>query len=171
MPAVRRPLSHTFTESNQMKRRTILFAVVFCFFAAALSFAADDSIGTWKLNEAKSKFPASAGKNSTVVYSAEGDNLKAVIDGVDGSGNPVHSEWVGKFDGKDYPVTGDSRVDARSVKMVDDHHFKVANKKDGKVVLEGSIAIAPDGKSRVLKVAGKNADGKKTSATYVYDKE
>jgi hypothetical protein len=172
-PAVPRPgpISHLHRETIKMKTRTVFLALAFCLFTAALSFASDPSIGTWKLNEAKSKIPAGAGKNVTVVYTADGDNLKAVLDGVDGSGKPTHSEWVGKFDGKDYPVTGAPNVDARSIKMVDEHHYKIANLKDGKVTQTGTLVIAPDGKSRVLKTSGTDAAGKKTSATFVYDKE
>ena len=85
----------------------MLLALAFCLSVVAVSFADNPNVGTWKLNESKSKIPAGVSKNTTVTYTADGDNLKAVIDGVDGKGNPTHSEWIGKFDGKDYPVTGD----------------------------------------------------------------
>jgi len=64
-------------------------------------------LGTWKLNEAKSKLAPGTAKNSTVVYSTMGDNMMVTIDGTDAAGKPAHNEWMGKFDGKDYPVTGD----------------------------------------------------------------
>ena len=70
-------------------------------------------MGTWKLNEAKSKIAPGAPKNSTVVYEAAGDNVKVTIDGTDGEGEPLHSAWTGKFDGNDYPVTGGPSVDMR----------------------------------------------------------
>lgn len=154
-----------------MKTRTMFLALAFCLSAITLSFADNPNIGTWKLNESKSKIPAGVSKNTTVTYTADGDNLKAVLDGVDGKGNPTHSEWTGKFDGKDYPVTGDPNVDSRSITKVDEHHYKVASKKDGKVVQSGNIVLAPDGKSRTLTVTGTNAAGKRTSATFVYDKQ
>jgi hypothetical protein len=154
-----------------MKTRTMLLALAFCLSVVAVSFADNPNVGTWKLNDAKSKIPAGVSKNTTVTYTADGDNLKAVLDGVDGKGNPTHSEWTGKFDGKDYPVTGDPNVDSRSITKVDEHHYKVASKKDGKVVQSGNIVLAPDGKSRTLTISGTNAAGKKTSATYIYDKQ
>ena len=82
--------------------------------AVAVGFAADPNVGSWKLNEAKSKTAAGAPKNLTVVYTAEGDSYKCVVDGVDGAGKPAHNEWTGKFDGKDYPLTGDPSADTRS---------------------------------------------------------
>src|SRR6202521_6308651 len=104
-----------------MKARAIVLTVVLCFVAATLCFAADANIGSWKLNEAKSKFAPGSSKNITVVYEEVGDNVKVTIDGIDGAGKPTHNEWTGKVDGKDYPVTGDSNADARSLKKVDDH--------------------------------------------------
>ncbi len=149
----------------------MFLALAFCLSVVAVSFADNPNIGTWKLNEGKSKIPAGVSKNTTVTYTADGDNLKAVLDGVDGKGNPTHSEWTGKFDGKDYPVTGDPKVDSRAITKVNDHHYKVASKKDGKVVQSGTVVIAPDGKSRTLTVTGTDAAGKKATATFVYDKQ
>ena len=154
-----------------MKAKFTVFSLAFCLIAGATCFAADANIGTWKLNEAKSKIPAGVAKNTKVVYTAEGDKLKAVVEGVDGSGKPIHSEWTGKFDGKDYPVTGDDKTDMRSIQKVDNHHFKIENKKGGKVTSTGTITLAADGKSRTLVTHGTDASGKKVSATYVYDKE
>ena len=84
-----------------MKPRTILLVVAFCLSVFAASVAADANVGSWKLNEKKSKIPAGAVKNNTVVYTAAGDSYKCVVDGVDASGKPAHNEWTGKFDGKD----------------------------------------------------------------------
>jgi hypothetical protein len=128
-------------------------------------------VGTWKLNDAKSKIPAGMSKNTSVVYTAEGDSYKAVVDGVDGSGKPTHNEWTGKFDGKDYPVTGDPTADTRAIKKVDDHHYELTNKKDGKATTTGTITLSDDGKTRTLVTNGTDAKGKKVSGTSVYDKQ
>ena len=89
-----------------MKTRSIVLGMAVCFVAVALCAAQNANMGTWKLNEAKSKAPAGAPKNTTVVYEAAGDNVKVTVDGVDAAGKPTHNEWTGKFDGKDYPLTG-----------------------------------------------------------------
>jgi hypothetical protein len=99
-----------------MRTRTIVSTAALFFLAVAVSFASDANMGTWKLNEAKSKLPPMAPKNHTVVYEAAGDNMKVTVDGVDGEGKPAHNEWTGKFDGKDYPLTGDPASDTRSYK-------------------------------------------------------
>ena len=46
--------------------------------------------------------------------------MKVTVDGTDGEGKALHSEWTGKYDGKDYPVTGDPISDARSYKKIND---------------------------------------------------
>ena len=154
-----------------MKVRTIALTVAVCLVAGAVGFASDVNLGTWKLNEAKSKFPPGASKNTTVVYEAAGDNLKATVDGVDGSGKPTHSEWTGKFDGKDYPVTGDPASDTRSLKKIDARTFDLTSKKDGKVTVTGRIVVSVDGKIRTLTTNWTDAMGKKVKSTAVYDKQ
>jgi hypothetical protein len=154
-----------------MKTRSILITVVFCLVALAMSFADDPNVGTWKLNESKSKIPAGVVKNTTVVYTADGDNMKVTTDGTTGDGQPAHTEWTGKFDGKDYPLTGDPSADSRSYTKVNDRTLSLANKKDGKASMTGKIVVSADGKSRTVTVSGKDAKGKKLSSTAVYDKK
>jgi hypothetical protein len=152
-----------------MKTKTIVLTLALCFVAAA-AFAANPNLGTWKLNEAKSKIPAMAPKNDTVVYEAVGDNIKVTVDGMDGMGKPVHTEWTGKFDGKDYPLTGDPTSNTRSYKKIDDRTTELTNKKDGKVMASGRIVLSADGKSRTVTITA-DAMGKKVTYTTTYDKQ
>jgi len=154
-----------------MKARNLILALALCFVGAAVCFADNPNMGTWKLNEAKSQIPSGFMKNSTVVYEAAGDNVKVTTDGTDKDGKPMHTEWTGKFDGKDYPLTGDPTADARSYKQIDDHTLALANKKGGKVTTSGRIVVSADGKTRTLHVTGTDSAGKKVSSTAVYDKQ
>ena len=90
-----------------MQRKTVLAGLVILFASVVVSLAADMNMGTCKLNEEKSKLNPMGTKNDTVVYEAAGDSVKVTVDGTAKDGKPFHSEWTGKFDGKDYPVTGD----------------------------------------------------------------
>lgn len=153
-----------------MKIRTIALTIATCFAALTLCFASPQ-MGTWKLNEAKSKFPPGAPKNNTVVYEAAGDNVKVTVDGVDGQGKATHNEWTGKFDGKDYPVTGDPSGDSRAYKKISDHKLELTNKKAGKVTATGTIEVSADGKTRTVTVSATDAEGKKVHYTAVYDKQ
>ena len=154
-----------------MKPRTIILTLAVCIAAVALGFASEANMGTWKLNEAKSKIVPGAPKNNTVVYEAAGDSVKVTVDGVDGDGKPTHNEWTGKFDGKDYPLTGDAMSDTRSYKVVDDRTTELTNKKGDKVTLTGRIVVSADGKSRSVTVTGTDAKGKKVKYTAAYDKQ
>ena len=154
-----------------MKLRTTLTSLAVFVAAGALCLAADMHMGTWKLNEAKSKFAPGAAKNNTVVYEAAGDNVKVTVDGVDGEGKPAHNEWTGKFDGKDYAVTGDPASDMRSYKKVNDHTMELTVKKGRKVTVTGRIVVAADGKSRTVRTSGTNAKGEKTTNIAHYDKQ
>ncbi len=154
-----------------MKIKTTLAVLTLCIAGSIAAYAADPNVGTWKLNEAKSKIPAGASKNNTVTYTEAGDQFKCVVDGVDGKGQPAHNEWTGKFDGKDYPLVGDPAADTRAIEKVSDHKYKLANKKGGKVTASGTIEISKDDKTRTLHVEGTAPDGKKIKSTQVYDKQ
>jgi hypothetical protein len=154
-----------------MKIRTIGLTLALCFFAGAACFADDPQMGTWKLNETKSKLTPGTGKNNTVVYEAAGDEVKVTIDGADADGKPMHNEWTGKFDGKDYAVTGDPKSDMRSYKKINDHLLAFTVKKDGKTTITGRIVVAADGKSRMVTAHGADEQGKKSTEKAVYDKQ
>jgi hypothetical protein len=154
-----------------MKTRSIVLMLALCMLALAVSFAENPNVGTWKLNEAKSKIPAGVGKNTTVVYTPAGDVMNVAIDGVDAKGNPTHSDWSGKFDGKPYPVTGNPSVDSRAVTAKGDRTLEVNNMKDDKSVSTAKVELAKDGKSRTVETEGTLPDGKKYKAKYVYDKQ
>ncbi len=154
-----------------MKAKTMVLSLVVCFVAAAVCFASAIHMGTWKLNEAKSKIAAGVQKNHTVVYEAAGDDVKVTVDGIDRDGKPAHNEWTGKFDGKDYPVTGDPVSDMRSYKRVNDRTLALTIKKDGKVTVTGRIVESADGKTRTVTTRGTDAEGKKFKSIAVYDKQ
>lgn len=155
-----------------MKTRLCFLTFAALFAAIAVCVAAEDvNMGTWKLDEAKSKIAAGAPKNTTVVYEAAGDSVKVTVDGVDADGKPSHNEWTGKFDGKDYPLTGDPTADTRSYKRINDHTLALTNTKDGKVTTTGRITVSADGKTRTVTTSGKDASGKKIDSIAVYNKQ
>jgi len=97
--------------------------------------------------------------------------VKITVEGTDKDGKATHNEWTGKFDGKDYPVTGDPTSDARSYKKINDHTLTFTATKDGKVTLSGRIVVSPDGKSRTATTTATDAKGTKVKSTAVYDKQ
>ena len=155
-----------------MNQRTIGLTLALCFFVGAACFAADDpNMGTWKLNETKSKTAPGMDKLTTVVYEAVGDQVKVTIDGTDANGKPIHNEWTGKFDGKDYAVTGDPTSDMRSYKKIDAQTLKFTVKKGDKTTATGRIVVAADGKSRTVTAKGTDEHGKQFKNVAAYDKQ
>jgi len=154
-----------------MKTKTTGLILALCLFGAAVCFADDPQMGTWKLNEAKSKFAPGRPKNHTVVYEAAGDNVKVTVDGTDKDGKTTHNEWTGKFDGKDYAVTGDPTSDMRSYQKIGDRVMKITVKKDGKVTVTGRVVVSADGKSRIVTTGETGAEGKSPKNRAVYDKQ
>jgi hypothetical protein len=152
-----------------MKTRIAVVAAALWFTAVA-GFAANPHMGTWKLNEGKSKLALGMGKNMTVAYAEMKDKMKVTVDGVDKNGKPTHSVWVGKADGKAYKSKGNLPWDAAAYKVVNDRTYDLTAMKDGKVLWTGKSTVSSDGKSRTVTFTGTDANGKKIKGKAVYDK-
>jgi hypothetical protein len=153
-----------------MRTKTIGLALALSIAAAAMCFASNPTLGTWKLNESKSTFGDGAGKTTLVVWEKVGNKNKCTVDGTDADGKKTHTVWTGKLDGKDYPVTGDAEADTRSFKLNGEHKIDMVSKKNGKTVGDGTIVVAEDGKTRTVTSTMTNAKGEKVTSTLAYDK-
>ena len=153
-----------------IKTRIAVVAAALSFAAAAVCFAANPHMGTWKLNEGKSKLVPGMGKNTTVTYAEQKDKIKITVDGVDKDGKPTHSVWVGQFDGKACPVKGNLPYNSVAYRVVNDRTNDITTMKDGKVGWNGRITVSADGKSRTVTINGTDAQGKKFKGKAVYDK-
>ena len=61
-----------------------------------------------------------------MTFSAAGQGVKAVIDGVGPDGSKMHWEYTANFDGKPYPVTGNGDGDMVVMKRVDANTIETA---------------------------------------------
>lgn len=156
-----------------MRTKNILVALTLLLAASQLSLAAENPLmGTWKLNESKSKYASDSGKNTTVTYTAaKGDMIKCTADGVDKDGKPIHWTWTGKFDGKPYPIKGSPAFDTLAYHSMNERTNETTATKNGKVVMTAVIAVAKDGKSRTVTLIGTDAKGKKFTDRTYYDKQ
>ncbi len=153
-----------------MKTRITALITALLFAATVACFGANPQMGTWKLNEAKSKIAPGMGKSTTVMYSEQGDKMKVTVDGMDKDGKPTHGVWVGKWDGKAYKAKGNLAWDSAAYKVVNDYTNDITTWKNGKVAWTGQITVSKDGKSRTVTVNGTDATGKKFKSKAVYDK-
>ena len=154
-----------------IKTRIAAMALALSFIATAACFAANPHMGTWKLNEAKSKLGPGMWKNNTVVYTEQKDKMKVEVNGVDKDGKPTHGVWVGSADGKAYKTKGNLAWDAAVYKVVNDHTYEITTMKGGKVFSNGKSTVSADGKTRTVATEGTGTDGKKFKSKAVYDKE
>jgi hypothetical protein len=157
--------------------RLLLATTALLFTAAAASFAAipmmaNPMMGTWKLNEAKSKFSPGATKNHTVSYTeAKGGKTMVTVDGMDKDGKAVHWSWTGKFDGQSYKTKGNPIADSAVYNPVNDRTNHLTLMKNGKTIVTGTIAVSKDGKSRTVTTTMTDASGKKHTDKAYYDKQ
>ncbi len=138
-------------------------------------FGADNSLGTWKRNVAKSKTtPTTTNplKSSSMIREASGDSVRVTNNGVREDGSAANWSYSAKYDGKEYPVTGNAPFDTVSMKRIDANTFTtVVSKKGGKYHTTGRVVISKDGKTYTLTTKGTNADGKPLTQTIVYEKQ
>ena len=137
-----------------MNTKALLLVLAVCLATASASFAANANMGKWELDATKTQTKQGMGKSMTITYSRVFlFRIKVTIEGMDAKGAPFHNEWVGRFDGRDYPVTGDPNSDMRSYTKVDSHTLSFSMKKAGRVVASGKIVVAPDGSLRTVKAS------------------
>lgn len=140
--------------------------------AASLTLAAADlTVGTWKLNAAKSKMePGPLPKSVTSVITMDGDWVVNKTESVSPDGKATSSTNKYKMDGKEYPYKSFLGEGMLSIKKVDDHHAE-GTIKLGKNSIAAKLVYTKDGKTRTLTGHGTDAAGKAVHYTMVYDRQ
>jgi hypothetical protein len=158
-----------------MKKLFTLALATLAITSTVAAFAADNSLGTWKLNVEKSKytpapFPV---KSITAVREAADNGVKVTNTGERADGSAVNSTYTAKYDGSDSAVSGQgSPYDSVSLKQVNANTFTYEAKNSAnKYHARGKITVSSDGKTLTFKAKGMNAEGKPMSVTLVYDKQ
>src|SRR6266581_581789 len=98
-------------------------------------------IGKWKL---KQDAPPPA--LNIMTYEPFGDGgMKVTVEATNGEGRKSTWTYNTMFDGKDMPVSGDTRTETTAVKKVDDRTNEITNKRGGKVTQVIVNVLSPDG--------------------------
>src|SRR5687767_8954700 len=150
----------------------ILFGLLVC--SPTLIVAQTDStIGTWRLNVAKSKYqPGPAAVSEMRVYEvAPGGGIKATFTRVEAGGMKRTITYTAMYDGKDYPYTGSPDADTIMLKRIDANTVEAVLKKNGKVSLRTRAVISPDGKTRTLTTTGTNAQGQNVNNLMIFERQ
>jgi len=156
-------------------RKSLLVALAVCvvaLFSGSVALAADNWLGTWKLNVEKSKAsPGPAPKSLTLKFEATKDGTRFTSDGVSADGKPMHGTYTSKFDGKDVPWEGNPEADTAAPKKIDDSSYENVWKKGGKVTITAKAVVSKDGKTLTISQTGKNVKGEAVNANMVFEKQ
>jgi len=141
-------------------------------FSSSVLLAADNWLGTWKLNVEKSKVsPGPAPKSLTLKFEASPGGTRLTTDGVNAEGKATHGTYASKFDGKDVPWEGNPDADTAAPKKIDDSTYGNVWKKGGKVTVTAKTVVSKDGKTLTVSQTGKNAKGEAVNTTLVLEKQ
>jgi hypothetical protein len=83
-------------------------------------------------------------------------------------GGITHMEWVGRFDGKDYPVQGVDNYLTNAYRLIDDRSYEIVIKVDNQRVARAIAVVAPDNATLTVTTEQKDARGLPVKTTAVY---
>ena len=154
--------------------RTLFNALLALAITTAVAHAADNTIGTWKLNLEKSKYTGAPMplKSLTLTRESSDGGVKQTTTGEQADGTAINASYTAKYDGTDVPVTGNSPYDTIAVKQVNANTLTDARKKTGgKYQATSRLVVSNGGKTMTSTIKGTNADGKEFTAAFVFDKQ
>jgi len=142
---------------------------------SAIASGADNTLGTWKYNTAKST--AAPGlppiTSLTTTYEGIDGGVRITAKGERAGGLKIDNLTTARYDGREVPVTGTGTAfDAVAYKQIDANTvFTERSKKGGKYNVTVRSVVSADGKTLTQTIKGTGADGKKFSAVGVWDRQ
>jgi len=142
-----------------------LLACVAACAAFASAQSANPRIGRWKL---KQEPPAL----NIMTYEPWGSGgMKVTVESTDKDGRKATWTYNTMFDGKDMPVSGDTRTETSAVKKIDDRTTEITNKRGGKVAQVITNVLSADGNRIDNTYKNYNEKGElTTTTTAVYER-
>jgi hypothetical protein len=143
--------------------------------ALPVSSAPDSAplFGVWRLNLEKSDF-GSAGpgfKRATCTIEPWTDGVRVSFDIIGKRGGVTHTEWNGRFDGRDYPVQGMDALLTNAYTRKDDSTYDILTKVEGKVEGVAQVTISPNGQAMtIVTTIGSAQKGSARTTIAVYEK-
>jgi hypothetical protein len=149
-----------------------LVATLVMLTSASMAAAADNWMGAWKLNVAKSKYvPGPGPKSQTLTFTSTPAGIKLSTEAVGADGTTNKGGYTAKFDGTDAPWVGNADADSAAPKRIDANSYENVWKKGGKATITAKGVVSADGKSLTVTQTGKNVKGDAVNITAVYDKQ
>src|SRR5215472_35394 len=155
--------------------RTILSKALVAFaITSVAALGADNTLGTWKLNVAKSTYTPGPMpiKSLTVTREASDGGVKHTTKGERADGTAVNASYTAKYDGKDVQVSGNGQYDTIAIKQVNANTLTDERKKtSGPYKATGRTVVSNGGRTMTTTTKGINADGKEFTQILVFDKQ
>ncbi|HET8549289.1 MAG TPA: hypothetical protein VFL57_14845 [Bryobacteraceae bacterium] len=150
-----------------MLNRILLMLCAFAGLATAV-----DTIGTWKLNTAKSKYTGMPmPKELTATYTPEGSGWRYEGKGTLATGEPINASFTYTKDGEEIRATGFPMWDAMILQNASAAKATGTLKRAGKTVGSVTRLVSADGKTMTIRGNVMTPEGKKASFTSVYEKQ
>jgi hypothetical protein len=152
----------------RMQRAGMIVGVIVVVAASTAVMSAQKAnprIGKWKL---KQEPPAL----NIMTYEPWGNGgMKVTVESTNAEGRKATWTYNTMFDGKDMPVSGDTRTETSAVKKIDDRTNEITNKRGGKVTQVITNVLSADGKRIDNTYKNYNEKGElTTTTTAVYEK-
>jgi hypothetical protein len=143
--------------------------------AASAQSKDDPSIGTWKLNVAKSTFkPGPPIQGDTRSYEVVDGWLIVTTETTQPSGMKTGVRFAAKFDGKDYPQIGRfaPTVTLISYQPVNKQTLKYTTKdSSGKVASTNTRTVSADGKTMTIEQKSTDANGRPVLNVELFERQ
>jgi len=134
--------------------------------------AAENWVGTWKLNAAKSTFGSAAlARTQTLTFASTPAGIKLTSEGTDPQGKAMLGEYTSKFDGKDVVWTGNPSADMACPKRIDDNSYENVWKNGGKSTMTARVVVSNHNKTLTVTQTPTDAQGAAAGSVAVYDRQ
>jgi hypothetical protein len=156
-----------------MNRMLILLGVAVCLVFSTAARAEDNPfVGTWKLNTAKSTYPAGKmPKNITRTVDADSSAAKYHSEGENADGTKIDFSFVTKYAGADSTIEGTGAplgADKIAITRLNPRTTKATLKKGTTVVAHTTSRVSANGKTTTLSLVPTDGSG---PIKAVYDKQ
>ena len=107
-------------------------------------------------------------QNVTLRIEPWNDGLRVVYDMVRRRGGITHMEWIGRFDGRDYPVQGVDYVLSNAYRRLSDRSYEIVVRVDGREVAVATAVVSADGSTLTVDTNERDARGQTRHTRAVY---